>query len=105
MEKKYIDVFERHEWSVTETEDGVELEAYSPAGEDLIFHIEGKDIPEEVQEIYDDFSPDDHAGEMYEAGKSGLSGVPPLSVLVKDAAEIEKMLENLCIDLHAAKNK
>ena len=59
----------------------------------------------EAQEIYDDFSPDDHAVELYEAGKNGLSGVPPLSVLVEDAAEIEEMLGNICIDLYSAKNK
>lgn len=105
MEKKYIDVFERHEWRVTELEGWVEIETWSPAGENLVFYINGKNIPAEIRELYEGFDPDDHAGELYEAGKNGLSGVPSLSVLVKDAAEIEEMLENLCIDLHAAKNK
>ena len=93
--KDILDIAESQGWSITGTGDGMELEAWSPAGENLIFYLDGNDIPAEVREIADDFSPDDHAGEMYEAGENGLSGVPPLSVLVEDAKEIEGMLDSL----------
>lgn len=100
--KNIVDIVESQGWSITDAESGVEFEAWSPAGEDFFFHVEGEDIPAEVREFADEFSPDDHAGEMYEAGKSGLSGVPPLSVLVKDAIEIKSMLERLAETLEGA---
>lgn len=97
-----VDSVESQDWSITDAGSGVEFEAWSPAGEDFLFHVEGEDIFAEVREFADEFSPDDHAGEMYEAGKSGLSGVPPLSVLVKDAREIKSMLERLAEALEGA---
>lgn len=37
LEQKYLDVLEKHEWAVSSyTDDGrVEIEKYSPAGEDF----------------------------------------------------------------------
>ena len=52
LEEKYLDVLEKHEWRVCGyTDDGrVELEKYSPAGEDFIICLNVENFPEAVAE-------------------------------------------------------
>ena len=54
---KYIDVLESLDWRVCDyTGDGrVEIENYSPAGEDLIVCVEVENFPESVYEYACDF--------------------------------------------------
>ena len=52
IEKQYLDVLENHGWAVSSyTDDGrVELEKYSPAGEDFSICVGVENLPAEVRE-------------------------------------------------------
>ena len=86
-------------WSVS-----VELEAYSPLGEDLVPYLtaEGSDMDEvwdalalDALALYEDFNPEDHAAGWYEA-RDKVRGVPDsLRGLLEDADDIGRMYEDL----------
>ena len=93
---KYIDVLESLDWRVCDyTGDGrVEIENYSPAGEDLIVCVEVENFPESVYEYACDFVADEHA-EMW-VGHRGERGCPSsVRELIDDADAIKEMLEEL----------
>ncbi len=84
------------------TEKYVYFAQYSPAGEDFSFYVfyeEIEDIPDEVTHYYIDFDPDEHIEMWLEAKRNGVSGVPTARQLVKDADDIDKMLETLSDEL------
>ena len=98
QQKKYMsydEVFEALEWDCHKCDDGtLELEKYSPAGEDFIFTIDGKDIPAEVAEYAEDFDADEHV--VLWAESRGKRGVPDtVRELLEDAEAIQKMLDEL----------
>ena len=97
LEQKYIDILEDLGWSVSSyTGDGrVEIEKYSPAGEDFIICVDVADFPKSVFEYAEDFDADEHIEMWIEARKNGTKGVPSTRELVHDAKEIEKMLQDL----------
>lgn len=106
MKAKYRKVCERLGWVVSEDENGtVELETDTPAGEDFIFCVRAKGFVDNVVDYYNDFDPEDHAYELYQAGKNGFRGVPSLHILVHDADAIDDMLEKLAIELCAARRE
>ena len=93
---KYIDVLESLDWRVCDyTNDGrVEIENYSPAGEDLIGCVEVENFPEAVYEYARDFDADEHA-EMW-VWHRGEGGCPSsVRELIDDADAIKEMLEKL----------
>ena len=93
---KYIDVLESLDWRVCDyTGDGrVEIENYSPAGEDLIVCVEVEHFPESGYEYAGDFDADEHA-EMW-VGHRGERGCPSsVRELIDDADAIKEMLEEL----------
>ena len=104
LRKKYIDVLEKLDWSVAGyTGDGrVEIETYSPAGEDFVICVGIKDFPYEVMEYYEHFDVDDHIEMWVEAKQNGVSGVPSIRRLVEDAEAISEMLKTLAGALMAA---
>lgn len=57
LAQKYIDVLEARDWAVSSyTNDGrVELETYSPAGEDFCICVEVENFPEAVMKYWEDF--------------------------------------------------
>lgn len=97
LEEKYLDVLEEHEWRVCGyTDDGrVELEKYSPAGEDFIICLNVENFPEAVAEYAADFDVDDHIEIWIKARRNGVSGVPSTRELVTDAEAIAEMLREL----------
>lgn len=82
-------------WGWHEYDDGsIELEGRSPAGENIIVNLPGKDIVAEVRQYAADFDIDDHVEPLVEV--RGQNGVPSsIRVLVKDAEEIQEMLNEL----------
>lgn len=104
LDQKYIDILEKHDWSVSSyTGDGrVELEKYSPAGEDFIMCVEVENFPQAVAEYAADFDIDEHIEMWIEARHNGVSGVPSTRELVKDAEDIDKMLQELAAALFKA---
>ena len=99
------------DWSVDfeEQDNGryVEFCKYSPAGEDFgfcVFFSDIEDIPDEVRRYYDSFDQDEHIEMWIEARQNGVSGVPSTRALVKDAEDIDEMLEELSDALYSAYN-
>lgn len=97
IKRKYLEILEKQDWRVCGyTDDGrVELEKYSPAGEDFIICVGVKDLPREVAEYWEDFDPDEHIEMWIEARRNGVRDVPATRELVKDAEAIDKMLQEL----------
>lgn len=97
LKKKYLNTLEKLDWTVSGyTDDGmVELEKYSPAGEDFLMCVEVKNFPAAVLKYWEEFDADDHVEELIEAKRNGFQGVPRASVLVKDAEAINDMLKEL----------
>lgn len=93
--EEFIEICERLDWKVVDCGKCFELQKYSPAGEEYSISIEKDDFMEDVYNAWASFDIDEHAAGWYEAGKNGRSGVPSLSVLVWDAEQISKMLEQL----------
>lgn len=98
---KYLEILEAHGWAVSSyTDDGrVELEKYSPAGEDFIMCVEVNNFPDAVMEYYEDFDVDEHIEMWVEARRNGTSGVPTTRRLVEDAEAIDEMLKELAYAL------
>ena len=98
LPKKFREVCENLDWRVIECEDGtVELETFSPAGEDVVVSVPMKNFPEEIQAYYNDFDPEEHAEMWIEAKQNGVGGVPSIRRLMEDADAIDSMLEDLAI--------
>lgn len=64
LRQEYLDILEKREWSVSGyTDDGrVELEWWSPAGEDFLVCVNVENFPDEILDYSDDFDPDEHRG-------------------------------------------
>lgn len=96
LDKRYITACEKLEWNVTECDDGtVELQQYTPAGEDFIFYVKASDFRKEIEDYYEDFDIDEHVTMWLKAKEAGTAGVPTARELVHDAEAIEEMLKQL----------
>lgn len=103
MKDKYREVCESLDWSVHEYDDGtVELEKYSPAGEDFSFTVSSASLVDGIKEYAAEFDIDEHIEMWIEAKKNGVSGVPSARELVYDAENIDKMLQELAAALAVA---
>lgn len=103
IEQKYMDVLERLDWSVHEDGDGnIELEKYSPAGEDFIITVGAENFVDNVKEYAASFDQDEHIEMWISARRNGVRGVPSARELVKDAEAIDAMLKELAEALFAA---
>ena len=107
LRQEYVDILEKREWSVSSyTDDGrVEIEWYSPAGEDFIICVDVEKFPDEVLDYSDSFDIDEHIAMWIEAKQSGTQGVPGARQIVHDAEEIEKELDELAFELQEAERK
>lgn len=105
MTERQRQICEDLDWRVTECDDGtIELQKYSPAGEDFLFSVEAKGFCREVLEYAADFDVDEHV-EMWLPSR-GKRGVPSTArELVEDAEAIDKMLDELADALTEAENE
>lgn len=99
MKNKIRDIIENLDWNIYEDETDVELEKYSPLGEDFIFSIDNNDnIVEQIIDYAENFDTDEHA-EMY-INIRGERGVPnSIKDLIEDAQDIKQMLLELANEL------
>lgn len=107
LEQKYIDILEENDWIVSSyTNDGrVELEKYSPAGEDFLMCVEIENFSESVREYANDFDVDEHAAMWIEA-RGRVRGVPnSIRELIEDAEAIQEMLNDLADALEEKNRK
>lgn len=96
LDHRYIEVLKRLEWRIFGYyDDTVEIENFSPAGEDLIIRFGVENFPDAVAQYAADFDPDEHIEMWIEARRAGRSGIPPARELARDADKIDKMLEEL----------
>lgn len=106
LKQKYIDILEENDWSVSSyTDDGrVELQKYSPAGEDFSIIVEVEDFTESVREYANDFDANEHA-EMWIEARGKVNGVPEsIRELIEDAEAIQEMLDGLADALEEIKH-
>lgn len=93
-------------WDVYCDGDGsVEMYQFSPAGEDFGFTVSENNLIEDVKDYAESFDSEEHAAMWYDAGQSGVRGVPSLHELVEDADAIQEMLNDLAINLCAYREK
>lgn len=93
-------------WNVYRDGDGyVELSQYSSAGEDFSFTVSANNLIEDVKGYAESFDSEEHAAMWYDAGQSGVHGVPSFPELVEDAESIQEMLNELAMDLCAYREK
>ncbi len=93
-------------WDVYCDGDGyVELSQYSPAGEDFSFTVSENDLIEDVKDYAESFDSEEQAAMWYDAGQSGVHGVPSFHELVEDADAIQEMLNDLATNLCAYREK
>ena len=104
LDKRYLAVLKKLEWRVTGYyDDGrVEISNFSPQGEEILVCVETKDFPHAIREYWENFDADEHVEELIIAKNNGFQGVPPASVLVRDAEKIDKMLDDLARALEEA---
>lgn len=100
-----IEAAEQIGWSVGVSDDCIEFEKYSPAGEDFVFTIVGNaenEVAEKVREYANDFDTDEHAA-MWVDARRKISGVPQsVRTLIDDADAIKEMLFELEEELRKA---
>lgn len=92
LRQEYLDILEKREWRVSGyTDDGrVELEWWSPAGEDFIVCVEVENFPDEILEYSDDFDPDEHIEMWVTARANGRQDVPNARRLAKEMQRTSK---------------
>lgn len=83
----------------------MELEWFSPAGEDFIVCVEVENFPDEILDYSDGFDMDEHIEMWVEARANGGRDIPCARILVHDAEEIEKELDELAFELQEAERK
>lgn len=82
---------------------GVELEKYSPLGEDFLMYVEVVNFPDSVREYASDFDPDEHAS-MWISERGIANGVPEsVKDLIEDAYAIKQMICELADALEGKK--
>lgn len=95
ISQKILDALADNNWKpYIDTDDkSIDLEWYSPAGEDFLLSFDVKDDDDFLSQLYDaymDFDPEQHAIENY-----CMSGAPGLRSLLDDADAIEDELKRL----------
>lgn len=89
-------IIEKLGWNVSEYNDGsVELSQYTPAGEDFSFTVDKVNLIDDICSYASNFDIDEHIEMLVEARHGGVSGVPSVRELVKDAEELKNMLDEL----------
>lgn len=105
MNQKYLDKLEQLDWVVNESESWIELEKYSPAGEDFIFSVSADNFVDDIKEYAANFDPDEHIEMWVTAKHNGGKDIPSIRELVEDADAIDKMLQELAIAMCEIQNQ
>lgn len=99
IRKEYVEAcealyWEVHEYTCGSGENRVELESWSPLGENLVLDFSAENFVDELKEYAADFDPEGHAEELIEF--RGTRGIPrSIRALLDDADEIDEMLQKL----------
>lgn len=108
--EKLVNKAEDLGWNVCIDEDGWEFGQNSPAGEDFWFFISKNDVNSEedmvreVRSYANGFDTEEHVQMWLDGRRNGVSGVPDLKTLAKDADDIKLMLIKLASALESVMN-
>lgn len=100
LDEKYVEVLVKLKWCCSDIgENGIiELENWSPAGENIALDIECNNFVENIRSCADDFDIDEHVIMM--AQHRGTNGVPgTVRELLEDSERIKDMLNKLADEL------
>lgn len=79
----------------------IDIESWSPAGENIILTLNTNDIPGSAMSEYENFDVDEHAAELI--ANRGENGIPDsVWVIAEDAYKIRDMLKELAYALLSA---
>lgn len=94
MNKKVKNIIEQNGWKIYEHDDDdyIELEQYSPAGEDFIFSVSKENIINEIIVEAENFDEEEHAVMWYGTNRGEPTS---LKELLSDAHAISEMLKKL----------
>lgn len=92
---KVIAAIEKCEWVVHKDSDGIEIENWSPKGENIVYFLRNGALLDDLRNIVENYDPDEHVEELIIAKQDGVSGIPCASALVYDAEKIGDMLDDL----------
>lgn len=97
--QELFDLIENQGWKIYDNSDQgyIDLENYSPAGEDLYVTIQGEslcEIAQDLQQYAQNFNAEEHAAGWYGRNNGEPSS---LRTLLADADEIQEMLDDLSI--------
>lgn len=101
IDEKYSKIFEEldWQWSAVDQNGDIELETWSPAGEDVVFDVNADNLVYEVRCYANNFDVDDHV--LMWAEHRGENGVPnSIRELLDDAEAIQDMLNELADALY-----
>ena len=103
ISQKILDALADNNWKpyIDTDNNSIDLEWYSPAGEDFLLSFDVKDDDDFLSQLYDaymDFDSEQHAIENY-----GMRGAPSLRALLDDADAIEDELKRLGFALSKVK--
>lgn len=91
----FIDAVEELDWSCKDAGSDVELENWSPAGEDLIIYVDKGQWVEDLFDNYQYFDKEEHIKMLLDAKANGFRGVPDIDTLIEDADDILQMYKEL----------
>jgi hypothetical protein len=94
MYSKIREVCEDLGWEWTDYGDFIELENWSPAGEDLILTCDKRSLTDEIREYAVTWDIDEHV-EMWVRARPSDWHVPSVRALCRDAEDIYEMLRDL----------
>ena len=92
MYNKIREICENLGWKWTDYGDDIELENWSPAGEDLILTCDKRSLTAEIREYAITWDIDEHVTMWV---REGRSGIPNVRELCQDAEDIYEMLQDL----------
>lgn len=103
ISQKILDALADNNWKpyIDTDNNSIDLEWYSPAGEDFLLSFDVKDDDDFLSQLYDaymDFDPEQHAIENY-----GMRGASGLRALLDDAEAIEGEIQRLWCELSKVK--
>ena len=100
--KKILAAIEGCGWGIHEYPDGIEIENWSPKGENLVYWLSKNSLLDDLRNIVEDYDQDKHVEELIIAKRNGLQGVPCIAALIYDAEKIDDMLSDLWDAVQAA---
>lgn len=103
ISQKILDALADNDWKpyIDTDDNSIELEWYSPAGEDFMLSFNVKDDDDFLSQLFDaymNFDTERHAVENY-----SMRGAPSLRVLLDDAETIEGEIQRLWCELSKVK--